>query len=160
MKIMLPRLKVKARDFVRNLLSLRASPHQIAIGFSIGVFIGIFPTFGFGALFILALVPIWKFNVPAALLGTILGNPLFAPVWITLACLSTGISPAEIKVPDETLRQILAHYSKVGLRYLLGNISVSLLVATASYFIVLRAVRWVHKRKNYTDQVLSDKPIQ
>jgi uncharacterized protein (DUF2062 family) len=42
----------KLRKFIlssiRKLLSLRASPHQIALGFAIGVFIGIFPTFGLG----------------------------------------------------------------------------------------------------------------
>jgi uncharacterized protein (DUF2062 family) len=122
------------------------------MGFAVGVFIGIFPTFGLGALFILACAPLWKFNVPAALLGTIFGNPLFAPVWITLACLLTGISPAEIKVPAESFPEILAHYSQISLRYLLGNFVVSLVVAIASFFIVIRTVQRLHDRKNNTDQ--------
>ena len=83
---------------IRKLLSLRASPHQIALGFAIGVFIGIFPTFGLGGLVIIALAALSRFNVPAALLGTLIGNPLFASVWITLTCLLTGISPSRTKV--------------------------------------------------------------
>ena len=131
------------RTLVRKLFSLRASPHQIAVGFALGVFIGIFPTFGLGGLAILALVPLWKFNVPAAVVGTLLGNPLFAGLWIFLACLIAGISPAEIKVPHESLRLILGHYSQIGLRYLLGNFVVSLVVGVASYFCVVRSVRRV-----------------
>jgi uncharacterized protein (DUF2062 family) len=145
-------LKIKAITFIRKLLSLRASPHQIAIGFAIGVFIGIFPTFGFGGVLILALVPVWKFNIPASLLGTFFGNPLFAPLWITLTCLVTGISPEEIKIPDEPFRQILAHYSRLGLRYLLGSFGISSIVAVASYFMLARAVRWFRSRKKNVDR--------
>jgi uncharacterized protein (DUF2062 family) len=143
----LPRMKTRSIAFVRTLFSLRASPRQIAMGFAVGVFIGIFPTFGLGALFILALAPMWRFNVPSALLGTIFGNTLLAPIWITLACLLTGISPAEIKVPPETFPNILAHYSQIGLRYLLGNFVVSLVVAVASFFILIRAVQGFRNRK-------------
>jgi uncharacterized protein len=140
-------LKVKATALIRKLLSLRASPHQIATGFAIGVFIGIFPTFGLGALFIFAIAPVWKFNVPAALLGTIFGNPLCAPLWIALSCLIMGISLSEIKVPHEDFRQILGHYSQIGLKYLIGNFCVSLVVAAASYFMVVWAVQWFRNRK-------------
>jgi uncharacterized protein (DUF2062 family) len=146
----LPYLKDKIIGFVRRLLSLRATPHQIAIGFAIGVFIGIFPTFGFGGLVILAIVPLWKFNLPAALLGTIMGNPLFAPLWIALTCLVTRISPEEVKLPQETFNQILVHYSQIGLRYLLGNLGISLVVAIISYFSILRAVHWFKQNTGKT----------
>jgi uncharacterized protein len=141
-------LKMKNRLFgiLRNLLSQRASPHQIAVGFAVGVFVGIFPSFGLGALLILALSSVWKFNFPAALIGTVMGNPLFAPIWITLTCLVTGISPSEIKLPRENFQQILAHYSQIGLQYLLGNIGISLAAAIISYFIIIRAVHLFKKR--------------
>jgi uncharacterized protein (DUF2062 family) len=139
--------KNKAMSLLRRLLSLRASPHQIAIGFAIGVFVGIFPTFGFGALLILAISSLWKFNIPAAVIGTVMGNPLFAPIWITLTCIITGISPSEIKIPNESINQIIAHYGNIGLRFIIGNTGVSLVVAGISYFLVIRAVRW-YKKKN------------
>ena len=50
------KLRVFITEYIQKLLSLRASPHQIALGFAIGVFIGIFPTFGLGGVFIIALV--------------------------------------------------------------------------------------------------------
>jgi uncharacterized protein (DUF2062 family) len=73
------KLRTLINENVHTLLSLRASPHQIALGLAIGVFIGIFPTFGLGGVFIIALATFWKFNIPGALVGTLIGNPLFAP---------------------------------------------------------------------------------
>jgi uncharacterized protein (DUF2062 family) len=139
--------KNKAILSIRKLLSLRASPHQIAIGFAIGVFVGIFPTFGFGAIVILAIASLWKFNIPAAIIGTVMGNPLFAPIWITLTCVISGIKPSEIKLPNESINQILAHYGNIGLRFIIGNMGVSIVVAGISYFLVNRAVSW-YKKKN------------
>lgn len=147
MKSSIARLKEKTGSVFHRLLSLGASPHQIAIGFAVGAFIGIFPTFGFGGLALLALLPLWKFNLPAALVGTLLGNPLFAPLWISLTCLLTGISPSAIKLPQESFGQIIMHYSHIGLRYLLGNFGISAIVATISYFSIKRAVLWNQHRR-------------
>jgi uncharacterized protein (DUF2062 family) len=144
---------------IRKLLSLRASPHQIALGFAIGTFIGVFPTFGLGGLVIIAVAALWHFNVPAALLGTLMGNPLFATLWITLTCLMTGISPGEIKLPKETFREILAHYSQIGLKYLIGNFGLSIFVAVVSYFMLIRAVHWFRGRKKYKAPNESDRPV-
>jgi uncharacterized protein (DUF2062 family) len=147
LKKALIKLRIFLTENIRKLISLRASPHQIALGFALGVFIGIFPTFGLGGVFIFALATIWRFNVPAALIGTFMGNPLFAPLWITLSCLITGISPSEIKVPKEPFHEILKHYSGIGLQYLIGNGIVSLVVAILSYFILIRIIQWYRVKK-------------
>lgn len=144
---MINRLKVKLTSAVRKFLSLRASPHQIAMGFAIGAFIGVFPTFGFGALIILAIASFWKFNIPTAIIGTLLGNPLLTPVWITSSCLLTGISPKDIKLPEGTLSTVLSHYSQIGMKYLLGNFSISVLVAIVSYFVILVIFKKLKHRK-------------
>lgn len=147
MKNAFRKFRIVITKTIRKVLSLRASPHQIALGFAIGVFIGIFPTFGLGGVFIIALATFWKFNVPAAIAGTLMGNPLFAPLWIALSCLLMGISPSEIKLPKEPFHEILKHYSGIGLRYLVGNGLVSLVVAILSYFILARIIRWYRIKK-------------
>lgn len=147
MKRTLKKLRIFLTENTHKLLSLRASPHQIALGFAIGVFIGIFPTFGLGGVFIIALATFWKFNIPAAIVGTLMGNPLFAPLWIALSCLLMGISPSEIKIPKEPFHEILKHYSGIGLRYLVGNGLISLVVAILSYFILTRTIQWYRARK-------------
>jgi uncharacterized protein len=141
-------LRTKLIAGVRKLLSLRASPHQIACGFSIGVFVGIFPTFGLGIIVILALAAAWKFNIAAALIGTILGNPLFMPFWVILTCVITGISPEEIKLPQLPFRQMFFHYSHIGVKYLFGNLVLSMAMAAISYFIILRSVIWFKRRES------------
>lgn len=145
-------LKTKTGFYIRKLVSLRASSQQIASGFSIGVFIGIFPTFGFGALLIFAFATKWKFNVPAALLGTIAGNPLFSPVWIGLTCLLAEISPAEIKLPDESPHSIFSHYGRIGIKYLLGNTAISILFAIISYVTILWIIQWIRNRRKPVSQ--------
>ena len=52
-----------ARVWIRKLFMLRTDPNQIALGFAIGAFIGVFPTFGVGFLLISAVALIIKFNV-------------------------------------------------------------------------------------------------
>lgn len=141
----------RMRDGVRKLLLLRATPNQIASGFAVGVFIGIFPTFGLGGLAILALAPLWKFNIPASIAGTLIGNPVLAPIWIFLSCLVVRINPADIKMPKETFANIVAHYSQVGLKYLLGNTVVSLIVSVIAYFCVIGVVTEYHKRRKLTE---------
>jgi len=146
-KVNFKSLKSKSKEFFRKLVSLRVSPKQISTGFSIGVFIGIFPTFGFGGLLILAIAAKWKFNVPAALFGTILGNPILSPLWIGLTCMVTGISPSKVKIDHESFFQTFAHFSQLGLKYLLGNFVISLSFSLISYFIVFRIVHWIRKQK-------------
>jgi hypothetical protein len=132
---------------IRNLIMLRATPREIATGFAIGVFIGIFPTFGLGFLLILAIAAFWKFNVPAALVGTLAGNPLLSPLWITLSCLVVRINPNELRMPEGTFFHIVGYYSRLGLWYLLGNAAISLAAALLAYFAVFRLVKWYVKRR-------------
>ena len=141
----------KIKNGIRKLLALRATPNQIASGFAVGVFIGIFPTFGLGGFAILALSPLWKFNIPAAIAGTLIGNPILAPIWIFLSCLVVRLNPSAIKMPKETFVNILAHYSQVGLKYLLGNTVVSLIVATIAYFCVIGVLTEYAKRRKVAD---------
>jgi uncharacterized protein (DUF2062 family) len=105
-------------------------------------------------LVIIGIAAVWRFNVPAALLGTLMGNPLFAPLWITLTCLVTGISPGQIKLPKETLREIVAYYSQIGLRYLIGNFGLSLIVAIVSYFIMIRIIQWYQAKKTEKSTII------
>ena len=147
MNHLIVKLITRLKGSVRKLIALRATPNQIATGFAVGIFIGIFPTFGLGALLIMALAPMWKFNIPASIAGTLIGNPLLAPIWIFLSCLVVKINPSDIKVPEETFVNMLVHYSQIGLWYLLGNTAVSLVVAVISYFCVIGILTEYQKRK-------------
>lgn len=125
----------KIRQKFKQLVALRASKHQIAFGIGVGVFIGVFPTFGLGALAIALLAPFFKFNIPAALIGTLIANPFTMPLWIFLSCWVVGIDVSMIKSNEESLREIFGHYSNVLLKYLIGVSIVSICSAVITYFV-------------------------
>jgi uncharacterized protein len=138
----------KIRLKLKQLATLRASKHQIALGVGIGVFIGVFPTFGLGAIAIALITPFVKFNVPAALIGTLIANPFTMPLWVFLSCWVVGLDVASIKVVgEESLLQIFRHYSGVLGTYMLGVTIISVASGLLSY-IVTRLVLKIHfKRK-------------
>lgn len=98
----------RARDFVyprkgwRRALSylghrvrrIPDTPHRIALGFAAGAFVSFTPLFGLHVLAAVALAWAIRGNVLAALIGTLIGNPLtfplIAPMALTLGRLLLG----------------------------------------------------------------------
>lgn len=63
-----------------RLVRINDTPEKIAQGFALGVFIGVFPSFGIGLIAIIFLATIFKFNKIAGILGTLIaGNPIVSP---------------------------------------------------------------------------------
>ena len=75
-------LRMKLRYFWRRILQVRATPHEVALGFAVGVFALArrFSAFRWHLAFALAFL--LRVSIPAALLGTFIGNPLSWPaIW-------------------------------------------------------------------------------
>lgn len=132
---------------LRQLVSLRASKHEISLGFSVGVFVGVFPTFGLGALLIAIIAPFFKFNIPAALIGTLIANPLTTPLWVVLSCWVVGLDASSIKVSEESLLHVFKHYSGVFGMYLIGISIVSTVSGIISYFFTRVVLQIYYHRK-------------
>ncbi len=68
------------RQLLRYVLSLDDSPHQIALGAAIGMFIGLTPTVGVQMAITLAVyylcLPFFRFNCKAAIVMVYISNPL------------------------------------------------------------------------------------
>lgn len=62
------------------------TPHRIALGFALGVFASFTPFFGAHILVAAALAKLARVNIVAALIGTLVGNPLTFPLiaWASL----------------------------------------------------------------------------
>ena len=79
---------VRVRMAVLRLLRLNASPHGVALGFTLGLGLSLFPIPFVGMLAALALAPIVGASVPATYAGTAVVNPLtgaafyFAELWL------------------------------------------------------------------------------
>ncbi|MFH1590324.1 MAG: DUF2062 domain-containing protein [archaeon] len=129
--------KAWLRKHYEVLLSIRSSPHEIAIGAAIGTFIAILPTPGFNILLgMLALLVYPKASKISLFLTMAILNPLI--IWplygasITLGNLIFGNAPViEYQL---TLLEQAFHFSR---RFLVGNAIIALASALMVYVIVL-----------------------
>ncbi len=144
----------KTKEFLKNiykkLLQTKASPQKVALGFALGVFIGIYP--GTGPVF--ALVLAWIFRLPkaAAFLGGLLTNTWLS--WVTLVIAGQigaavlGLEWNDIKEPitdfmsDFHWKKLIdgSVWETVGpilKPLLIGYAVVGLAAGVLSYFIVL-----------------------
>jgi hypothetical protein len=139
------------KNSILKLLKGRGSSRQIALGFAIGVFIGVFPTFGLGLILYSGLAIFIKFNLQAAILGGVLStNPLTTPICIAasyrIGQLITG-SRIKFKIVDNEFIYNLKNFRNFGFNYLTGNFILSLGLAIISYFVVKTMVDEYRKKR-------------
>jgi uncharacterized protein len=71
------KLKRRSKYFMIRFFRLKASPHQVAMGFALGFAPNWFPTFGVGPFLSAGLAKITRVNVLAAFIGGVIGTPLW-----------------------------------------------------------------------------------
>ena len=71
-------MKVRLRDRLKRLVQVREEPHQLALSFGMGVLLGILP--GTGAMVAAGLAAVLRLNLPLAVAGAMVVNPLTAPL--------------------------------------------------------------------------------
>ena len=154
-----------------RLLRLRADPHQIALGCAIGVFAALTPLVGLQMLMAGAIAYCFRASLPAAMLGTFVGNPVtWAVVWpvtFAIGVYLLGGSPVYAAVNIEAQYSAfwdgLAHFSPhmIALAMttlwpflkpmLIGTIPVGLLIGGLIYYYSRKSVlAYQLRRKNRT----------
>lgn len=128
------------KKLILKIIKGRGSSHQIAFGFAIGVFVGVFPTFGLGLIFTSALAVVIRFNLPASIVGgAISTNPLTTPLCIAASYkigeLLTG-TKINLKISDSESIYYMSNFKTFGLNFLIGNFALSLFLGIISYFII------------------------
>ncbi len=143
---MIDKIKEWGRGLYDKLVRMNDSPQRIAIGFGVGVFLGILP--GTGPIAALAVSWALRLNKAAAVLGSMLTNTWLSVVTFALALKIgswlTGSNWLNIK---EHAKQLLEHFSANALwdasmihvlkPLLLGYAAVALLCGLAGYVLVL-----------------------
>ncbi len=127
-----------------KLVRIQDTPEKISLSFSIGVFIGIFPTFGLGGIIMIFICYIFKLNYLAGILGTFIMNYFTSPFFWTLSyILGDFITTGKVRWRglERTGAKIFI------LRYLLGNLIISILFSILSYFVVKDIIITYRKRK-------------
>ncbi len=137
------RLKRFSRWFRLQLIRMvreNSTPARTGLGFALGAFIGIFPSFLLGTPVAFLLAGRLGWNRAAAAVGTFLTNPLTAPVlyslsaWLGLAILGREVDASQV-------HGVIDHLRQFGLAFLLGNTVVALSLAAllgVSLFLVLK----------------------
>jgi uncharacterized protein (DUF2062 family) len=147
---------------LRNVLSQDDTPHHIALGGAIGMFVGLTPTPGAQMLLVLAVYyatrRFLKFNLPAGLAAVYVSNPLTA---VPLAWLNyqAGRMVLGGEMTWEELRSLIEYDGfadwwrktselvvEFGGAYLLGSIIVAAVAAVLTYPVMLYLLHLVRRK--------------
>ncbi|HPA57951.1 MAG TPA: DUF2062 domain-containing protein [bacterium] len=90
----------------KKLLSLNDSPHDIALGLALGIFIGFLPIMGIQMTVVLVFaLPFRNANKVAAVAGVWITNPLTViPIYAFIYWVGTAFYPAEYILTSESLK--------------------------------------------------------
>lgn len=146
------------RKLLRTILMLDDTPHSIALGTSIGMFIGMTPTVGIQMILVLITAfltrPCLRFNQVAAIVTVYISNPLTSvPIyWFNY---KVGTLFIEGDLPPDAFSQILKYkgfnqwwdavvtlFVEIGAPLIVG----SLVVASICGVLTYPAMRWLLKR--------------
>jgi hypothetical protein len=150
-------LKWKYKRFVVRLLKLNNSPHEIALGVAIGVFIGILPVYGLHTvLVIIAAILVRPANKIAIFLGTSISLPPTVPL-ITWAGYEIGrrILGGNLEALNWTVFKNIT-LGKVYLYYqplFLGSVILGLACSVIFYFLVSFLARRLSLRRKHAGRI-------
>jgi uncharacterized protein len=116
----------------------RGSAHEIALGASIGVFWGVFPTFGLSTILCILLYKLFRFNIVVAISAAFISNPLTSPFLLLMSYkVGSYFIQTNIKFDYGNWYQ---NVSQLGYIMLVGSTIVSTLAGLVVYFITKHAI--------------------
>ncbi len=147
--------KVKRRFRLHYLKILRLDdpPERIARGAAIGVFMGIFPTFGAGIVLAVAAAFVLRANKAASVIGSFIMNPLTSPFFWTLSAIigaamfNEDASMITAAIFNKNGEGVLWNFGQVSVIFVAGNLVISITFTALSYFIVKKAIIGHRRRK-------------
>lgn len=143
------KLKRKARLTYLKILRIDDPPERIARGAAIGVFMGVFPTFGLGIVFSLAAAFILRANKAASVLGSFIMNPVTSPFfWTASLVVGSVLTGDDFSVIYAQMKDQgwVTGAGRATFDFMIGNLLISAVTTVASYYIVKK---WVigHRRR-------------
>lgn len=141
MDLLSQKIKDKLTSHFHEVLKTKTSPHSIALGFSIGTFIAVLPTPGFGVLFGLLVILLFKkVNKLALLIAFGVWNPVtLIPVYI-LSYRIGGMLFGSLPVVKYEVVLVNQAYNFTR-RFLVGNILLALILSLACYSLTYAMAR-------------------
>ena len=122
---------------LNTLINFNEPPHQLALSFGLGVFLGIIP--GTGAIAAAVVAALFRLNLPVMVAGALLTNPITTP-FVYLGSFLLGHWLLGDYLSARRIAQIL-------LDTLAGNLILAVGLGVLSYLAVLGAVIFIRNRR-------------
>lgn len=150
-----------------RLQRLPGSPHRIALGAALGVGVSFTPLFGLHIALAAGVAWVLRANMVAALLGTMVGNPLtfplIAPLAIRAGNLMLGTTASETAGEQvsnwQWLRGLSGAVDSLLLPYLAGGALLGILVGAAAYVLLRPMVRAYQLARKHRKRRLRERPL-
>jgi hypothetical protein len=118
-----------------------STPARTGLGFALGAFIGIFPSFLMGTPIAFLVAGRLGWNRAAAAAGTFLTNPITAPMFYSLSAW-LGLEMLGGEADTAQVHGVIDNLQQFGLAFLLGNTVVALSFATLFGLTLFFVVRY------------------
>lgn len=139
------------RHAYKKMLRVKSSPHDVALGLSLGVFIGLLPIIPFQTVTVLVLAVALRCSKLTALLGTLISNPLNIPfLYFIMYRLGRFFLPdlrGRYNPEHLTILDLLQTGWHVLATMLLGGVLLGIPTALAAYFLARYLTRLHHARR-------------
>lgn len=132
------------RDKLGLLLSVRDTPHRIAMAFAVGVFVGMSPLFGIHTLLGILIAWVFRLNKLATIVGVYITNPwTIVPIytfstWVGAKCLGIKRILPEVDWRHITITGLLNDLGPLLMPFVVGTILIGTVTSILSYIIIYR----------------------
>lgn len=144
------KIKYGFRSLIAKLRIYEGNPHKIALGVSIGVFVGATPTFPFHTVIALALAMLLKGSRIAAAAGVWISNPVTLPLFY-IASYKTGAfflgQAAIVDISQQSIFELVETGVDITHAMFLGSILIGFVLSVAAYPITLRIMAVLRSRR-------------
>jgi uncharacterized protein len=137
------------------LLRAKGGASRVAMGFAIGLAVEMFtlPTLGFAFLLIFPLVYLLRGNLPAALVGFVIGKLIYIPMIYPNTVVGGWVLPDQLSIHLSFLPEWFNHLLLTNLKLIVGGIIDGILLGLICYFpIKLSIESFKTKRKEKRKQ--------
>lgn len=134
---------------LRGVLTIKDTPHRIAIAVALGVFIGISPLLGAHTLLGLAVAWVFRLNRLTVLTGVYVTNPWSVvpiytfSIWVGMVILGTDRVLPDIDWESASMFSVLNDMRYILMPFVVGTIAVGFVSAVLIYVIVRKAAERV-----------------
>ena len=138
-----------------KLARLPASPHAVASGFACGSMVSFTPLLGLHFILAIVFAYLMRGNIVAALLGTIVGNPVTFPfIWGLIYKVGTYVTTTQhVNISYKiNFDMIINQTYEIFFPMLLGGIIIAPLVWLITYFIIYSFISSYKRRKNKSER--------